>query len=158
MDAARLIEDTRHGLARARAPQEIVAEAWQAQALAEAVGTHLLLYGPQEFETEARGLSEAGGRLRGSLPEAARRAGRVRAARLSDVQDQRRVLIGLGALLGEVGIALVGVACSAEVETFYWQCMEVIDAVDESGDRVGGLLRQLEELEQPRSDSAAWPS
>ncbi|HCA87461.1 MAG TPA: hypothetical protein DEQ61_19535 [Streptomyces sp.] len=156
MDAGQLIEDTRHGLAQAGSAQGIVAEAWQAQALAEAVGSHLLLYGPDEFRLEARGLSEAGGRVRGSPAEEARRAG-VRAALLSDVQEPRRALRGLGMLLGEAGIALVGVACSADVEGFYWQCIEVIDAVDESGDRVRRLLRRLEARESPQPDSAAGP-
>ncbi|KAF4409128.1 MULTISPECIES: DUF6099 family protein [Streptomyces] len=146
MDAARLIEDTRHGLARAGCPREIVAEAWQAQALAVAVGSHLLLYGPQELRAEARGLTEAGGRTWGA-PDPMRRFMGARAARLSDVSEPRRALIALGMLLGEVGIALVAVASAAEVEGFYWQCIEVIDAVDESGDRVRGLLRQLEERE-----------
>jgi hypothetical protein len=49
----------------------------------------------------------------------------------------------LGTLLGETGIALVGVACAAADEATYWQCMEAIDAADESRDRVLEMLRKL---------------
>lgn len=46
-------------------------------------------------------------------------------------------------LLAEVGIALVGVACAADEQGTYWQCMEAIDAADESRDRVLEMLRRL---------------
>jgi len=127
---------------------DIVSEAWQAQALAEAVGSHLAASGPRLVRAEARGLSEAGGRACGTLRESALHAGRVRAARLSGIQDARCALLDLGGLLGETGVALVGVAVSAEEEGFYWQCMEAIDAADESVDRVAGMLRRLEPMEQ----------
>ena len=41
------------------------------------------------------------------------------------------------------GIALVAVACAAGDEATYWQCMEAIDAADESRDRVLEMLRKL---------------
>ena len=143
MDAVRLIAATRDALARSRTVPDIVAEAWQAQALAEAVGSHLAISGPPEVRTEALGLSEAGSRACGSLHHPARRAGGVRAAQLSMIRDTRGALLDLGGLLGETGVALVGVAVSADEEALYWQCVEAIDAADESGDRVAGILRKL---------------
>lgn len=143
MDAVRLIAMTRQALALSAAVPDIVAEAWQAQALAEAVGSHLAISGPPAVRSEALGLSEAGSRARGSLHHPALRAGGVRAARLSMIQDPRGALHDLGGLLGESGVALVGVAVSAEDEALYWQCIEAIDAADESGDRVAGILRRL---------------
>ncbi|NGO69488.1 DUF6099 family protein [Streptomyces boncukensis] len=142
MDAVRLIAATRYALAHSRAVPDIVAEAWQAQALAEAVGSHLAISGPPEVRTEALGLSEAGGRACGSLHHPALRADGVRAAQLSMIEDPRCALLDLGELLGETGVALVGVAVSAE-EALYWQCVEALDAADESGDRVAGILRKL---------------
>ncbi|GHF24774.1 hypothetical protein GCM10010218_01710 [Streptomyces mashuensis] len=143
MDAARLIDATRHALASAGAMEDIVTEAWQAQALAEAVGRHLAAHGPFEARAAARGLSEAGGRASGALCQSALRTGGLRAGRLTEVRDPWQVLTDLGELLGEVGIALVGVACTCEEDAVYWQCIEAMDAADETGDRVGGLLRRL---------------
>jgi hypothetical protein len=54
----------------------------------------------------------------------------------------------LGGLLGDVGIALVALASSADDEGTYWQCMEAIDAADESRDRVLEMLRRLADREQ----------
>lgn len=122
---------------------DIVAETWQTQALAEAVGGHLAINGPPEVRAEALGLSEAGSRACGALNRPALRAGGVRAAQLSMITDAGTALRHLGGLLGEAGVALVGVAVSAEEEGLYWQCIEAIDATDESGDRVTGMLRRL---------------
>ncbi|MGK5627206.1 DUF6099 family protein [Streptomyces sp. URMC 123] len=155
MDAARLIGATRHALAQTRAAREIIAEAWQAQALAEAVGSHLAINGPPELRADAFELSEAGSRACGS-PHHAVLCGRgVRAMQLTAVRDPRGVLSSLGGLFGEVGIALVGVACSADEEGLYWQCIEAIDAADESSDRVRGLLRRLAVRERSLPDSTA---
>ncbi|MEU0272951.1 DUF6099 family protein [Streptomyces sp. NPDC006307] len=143
MDAERLIVAGRGGLAESRVALDIVAEAWQAQALAQAIGRHLALYGPPELRNDARGLSEIGGRG-GTVPDhPGLRGGGVRAARLTDVSDVRGTLRALGALLGEVGMALVGVACATDEEGLYWQCIEAIDAADESSDRVRVMLRRL---------------
>jgi hypothetical protein len=78
----------------------------------------------------------------------------TRARQLSSVPDARRALAGLGELLGEVGTALVAVACATDEEALYWQCVEAIDAADEANDRVAGLLRRLvaQEQEQARKD------
>lgn len=53
-------------------------------------------------------------------------------------------------LLGEVGIALVSVACGTDEEGLYWQCIEAIDAADESNDRVLGMLRKLTAQDEVR--------
>lgn len=143
MDAERLIGLSRHALAQSRAVPDIVAEAWQAQVLAQAIGSRLALCGPLELRGEARGLSEIGGRGCGVLDHPMVRSGGVRAAQLSEVADARRTLIGLSVLLGDVGFALVGVACATDEEGLYWQCIEAIDAADESNDRVRGMLRRL---------------
>lgn len=174
MDAMRLIGVSRHALAESRAALDILAEAWQAQRLAQAIGGRLALSGPPELRGEARGLSEVGGRGSGAFDGAALRNGelclaagvppRPRAAQLSEVADAHGALTGLGGLLGEVGTALVGVACATDEEALYWQCIEGIDAADESGDRVRGMLRRLTvRREQGRSpsddrDPAAEPS
>ncbi|UGY94090.1 DUF6099 family protein [Streptomyces gobiensis] len=143
MDAVRLIRATRHALARCEELSDIVAESWQAQALAEAVGCRLALAGPPEVRTEASGLCEAGGRARGTLRHPAGLAVEIRAARLTEIRDPCRALRDLGGLLGESGAALVQVAVVAEEEALYWQCLEAIDAADESGDRVAAILRRL---------------
>lgn len=209
MDAERLIRVSRHALAGSGEPLDVIAEAWQAQALAQAIGNRLAHSGPPELRGEARELGEAGGRgCDGDLPErpveatppatgaggvlegagavaleAAEGAGEagagagtgegtaapevwldtewrgpspmtgmegIRAGRLSGVADARGALAALADLLGEVGIALVAVACATDDEGLYWQCIEAIDAADESGDRVGGLLRRLLAQERER--------
>jgi hypothetical protein len=152
MDAMRLIGVTRHALAKAGGVHDVVAEAWQVQALAEAVGGYFMVSGPAAARAEARGLCEAGSRARGALFHPALhypalRGGGLRAAQLSEVRDPRGVLLALGDLLAEAGFALVGVASSTEEEALYWQCVEAIDAADEARDRVHGMLRHLTELE-----------
>ncbi|WFB06975.1 DUF6099 family protein [Streptomyces sp. LX-29] len=149
MDAMRLIGATRHALAQAGSVQDVVAEAWQVHALAEAIGGHLAVNGPAAARAEARGLCEAGCRARGALHHPALhhpavRNGGMRAVQLTEVRDVRRVLLALGELLGDAGIALVGIASNTEEEALYWQCVESIDAADESRDRVRGILRHLE--------------
>ncbi|MER5736924.1 DUF6099 family protein [Streptomyces sp. NPDC002262] len=144
MEAERLVLAGLHALAESGTAHDIVAEAWQARALAQAIGSHLALCGPLELRGEARGLSEAG-----EYP--AWGAAGPRAARLTEVGDPRSALTALGELLGEVGIALVGVASVTDDEGLYWQCMEAIDAADEAGDRVRGMLRRLDVREQGRA-------
>ncbi|MFK0213775.1 DUF6099 family protein [Streptomyces sp. NPDC090298] len=136
MEAERLITLGRHALAESGTAQDIVAEAWQAQALAQAIGRHLALCGPMELRGEARGLSEIG-----EYPTWG--SAGPRAAQLTEVANPWGALTELGELLGEVGIALVGVACATDEEGLYWQCIEAIDAADESSDRVRGMLRRL---------------
>ncbi|MER5253106.1 DUF6099 family protein [Streptomyces sp. NPDC002855] len=157
MEAMRLIEASRHALARSQEPSDILAEVWQSQALAQVIGSRLAIAGPPELRGEALGLSEVGGRGCGVLDTLGLGKEDVRAARLTDIGQAYEVLRGLDELLGEVGIALVGVAMGADDEGAYWQCMEGIDAADESRDRVLEMLRRLAVREQslPEPDSAA---
>ncbi|MEU4271918.1 DUF6099 family protein [Streptomyces sp. NPDC026092] len=155
MEAERLIAAGRHALAGAGTAMDIVAEAWQAQALAQAIGSHLALCGPQELRSEARGLSEIGGGRGMVSDHPLLGTGGPRAAQLTEVVEPRVALTALGALLGEVGIALVGVACATDEEGLYWQCIEAIDAADESNDRVRGMLRRLAIRERDRPPDAA---
>lgn len=157
MDAVRLIESSRCALARGQEVPEIMAEAWQAQALAQAIGSRLALGGPAELRGEALGLSEVGGRGCGALGVPPLGTEGIRAARLTEIGDLRQALLELGVMLGEAGMALVGIACSAEEDGVYWQCMEAIDAADESRDRVLEMLRKLALREHglPEPDSRA---
>lgn len=143
MEAVRLIEATRTALAQCAAPHGVLAEAWQAQALAEAVGSHLALGGPHAVRADALGLREAGARACRALHARGRCAASIRAARLTTMHDPRDALTALSALLAEVGTALFGAAVAAQEETLYWQCVEAIDAADESGDRAAALLRRF---------------
>lgn len=142
MDALSLIEDTRRALAHSKEAADVFTEAWQAQALAEAVGAHLVTAGPPEVRVQAGGLCEAGGRACGSLRDAGRSADGARAARLTEIRDLAAALHDLGGLLDETGGALVRVAIDAE-EGLYWRCIEGIDAADECGDRVTAIIRRL---------------
>jgi hypothetical protein len=128
---------------------------WQAQALAQAIGSRLAVAGPPELRGEALGLTELAGRGCGVLDTPRLAQGDLRAAQLTELGDARQALLCLGGLLGEVGIALVGLACAADDEATYWQCMEAIDAADESRDRVRDMLRKLAEGEQRLSEREA---
>jgi fructose-1,6-bisphosphatase/inositol monophosphatase family enzyme len=148
MEAERLVAAGRSALAGSRGVPAVMAEAWQAQALARAVGGHLAEYGPAELRTEARELSGICASGSAVLDHPMVAAGAVRGAQLTEVEHVSKALAALALLLGEAGIALVGVACGTEEEGLYWQCIEAIDAVDESVDRVQGMLRRLAEHEQ----------
>lgn len=143
MDAERLVTVSRNTLAQSRVVRDVVAEAWQAQALAQAIGAWLAVYGPTELRGEARGLCETGARGVGALDQPDVRSGGIRAAQLTGVRDTHASLTGLAGLLVDVGIALVGVACATGEDGLYWQCIEAVDAADESTDRVVGMLRIL---------------
>ncbi|MEU3249839.1 DUF6099 family protein [Streptomyces sp. NPDC006997] len=148
MDAVRLIVTSRRALAGSGEVPHILTEVWQAQALAQAIGSHLAVTGPPELRGEARGLTELAGRGCGVLDTPELAPGELRAAQLTDLGDARQTLLRLGGLLGEVGIALVGITCAAPDEGTYWQCMEAIDAADESRDRVVEMLSKLADREQ----------
>jgi hypothetical protein len=160
MEAMRLIEASRLALALSQEPSVVVAEVWQSQALAQAIGSRLAIAGPPELRGDALGLSEVGGRGCGALEARGLGTEGMRAARLTGIGPAHDVLRGLDELLGDAGIALVGVAMGAEDEGVYWQCMEAIDAADESRDRVLEMLRRLAVREQglPESDAAAGSS
>ncbi|GAA3768526.1 DUF6099 family protein [Streptomyces phyllanthi] len=155
MDAVRLILASRRALAGSGEERDIMTEAWQAQALAQAIGSRLAVSGPPELRGEARGLSELAGRGCGVLSAPPLAVGALRASQLTELGDARQALLGLGGLLGEVGIALVGIACAADDEATYWQCMEAIDAADESRDRVREMLRRIEVRDQMFPDLEA---
>lgn len=148
MDAMRLILASRRALAGSGEEREIMTEAWQAQALAQAIGSRLAVSGPPELRGEALGLTELAGRGCGVLDAPRLAVGALRASQLTELGDARQALLSLGGLLGEVGIALVGLASAADDETTYWQCMEAIDAAEESRDRVREMLRRLAVREQ----------
>ncbi|MFE9771687.1 DUF6099 family protein [Streptomyces sp. NPDC005931] len=148
MDAVRLIVTSRRALAASGGEPELLTEVWQAQALAQAIGSRLAVAGPPELRGEALGLTELAGRGCGVLDTPELAPGELRAAQLTELGDARQSLLYLGGLLGEVGIALVGLASSADEEGTYWQCMEAIDAADESRDRVLEMLRRLADREE----------
>ncbi|MFJ3641272.1 DUF6099 family protein [Streptomyces sp. NPDC090108] len=148
MEAIRLIEASRRALTGGADAAETMAEVWQAQALAQAIGSRLAVSGPPELRGEALGLTELAGRGCGVLDPPELDPGDLRAAQLTELTDARQTLLRLGGLLGEVGIALVGMASAASDETTYWQCMEAIDAADESRDRVLEMLRKLAAREE----------
>ncbi|MBY8867444.1 DUF6099 family protein [Streptomyces sennicomposti] len=148
MDAVRLILASRRGLAGSDGAAAILTEVWQAQALAQAIGSRLAVSGPPELRGEALGLTELAGRGCGVLDTPDLDPDDLLAAQLTELSDARRTLLSLGGLLGEVGIALVGVAGSAVDERTYWQCVEAIDAADESRDRVREMLRKLAARDQ----------
>ncbi|KOT40551.1 hypothetical protein ADK41_12450 [Streptomyces caelestis] len=149
MDAVRLIVTSRRALAAGGGVRERLTEVWQAQALAQAIGSRLAVAGPPELRGEALGLTELAGRGCGVLDTPELGPDELRAARLAELGEPHPVLMHLGGLLGEVGIALVGIASSAEDEATYWQCMEAIDAADESRDRVLEMLRKLTTHDDP---------
>ncbi|AZS84586.1 DUF6099 family protein [Streptomyces griseoviridis] len=147
MDAVRLIVKSRRALAGTGGTPDILTEVWQAQALAQAIGSRLAVTGPPELRGEALGLTELAGRGCGVLEAPDLTLEELRAAQLTELGDAGRTLRCLGGLLGEVGIALVGIACSVADEATYWQCMEAIDAADEARDRVREMLRKLADRE-----------
>lgn len=155
MDAVRLIVTSRRALAASGGVRELLTEVWQAQALAQVTGSRLAVTGPPELRGEALGLAELAGRGCGVLGTPELGPGELRAAQLTELGEPRPVLMHLGGLLGEVGIALVGLACSADDEAAYWQCMEAIDAADESRDRVLEMLRKLASHDEPLPEREA---
>ncbi|MFF7852739.1 DUF6099 family protein [Streptomyces sp. NPDC007904] len=148
MDAVRLIVTSRRALAASGGMPELLTEVWQAQALAQAIGSRLAVTGPPELRGEALGLTELAGRGCGVLDSPELDPGELRAAQLTELGEARQTLMYLGGLLGEVGIALVRLASAADDEAAYWQCMEAIDAADESRDRVLEMLRKLADRDQ----------
>lgn len=157
MEAVRLIVASRRALAGSGDVAQTLTEAWQAQSLAQAIGSRLAVHGPPELRGEALGLTELAGRGCGVLGAPDLGPAELRAAHLTGLEDARATLLGLGGLLGEVGMALVGVASSAAAEATYWQCMEAIDAADEARDRVLEMLRKLaartEALPEPEKEA-----
>lgn len=148
MEAVRLILASRWALGQGGDQTQVLEEVWQAQALAQAIGSRLAVSGPPELRGEALGLTELAGRGCGVLDAPDLDPKDLRAAQLTELDDARQTLLCLGGLLGEVGITLVGLASAAADEATYWQCMEAIDAADESRDRVMEMLRKLAAREE----------
>ncbi|MFI6207663.1 DUF6099 family protein [Streptomyces sp. NPDC051041] len=148
MDAVRLIVTSRHALAASGDVPHTLAEVWQAQALAQAIGSRLAVSGPPELRGEAIGLTELAGRGCGVLERPELAPDELRAAQLTELGDAQQALTRLDGLLGEIGIALVALASAADDEGTYWQCVEAIDAADESRDRVLQMLRRLADREE----------
>ncbi|MCM3297989.1 DUF6099 family protein [Streptomyces pseudogriseolus] len=147
MDAVRLIVTSRRTLAAGGGVPELMAEVWQAQALAQAIGSRLALVGPPHLRNEAVMLADLAGRGCGVLDPPPLGPDGPRAARLTELGETHACLMHLGGLLGDVGIALVGIACAADDEATYWSCVEAIDAADEARDRVRDMLRKLVDRE-----------
>ena len=83
MDAMRLIVASRRALARGAGAPELMTEVWQAQALAQAIGSRLAVSGPPELRGEALGLTELAGRGCGVLGTPDLDPGALRAAQLT---------------------------------------------------------------------------
>ncbi|MFJ4807182.1 DUF6099 family protein [Streptomyces longwoodensis] len=151
MEAVRLIQASRRALAGSVGEAEVLTEVWQAHTLAQAIGSRLAVSGPPELRGEALGLTELAGRGCGVLDTPDLDEGDLRAARLTELEDARETLLCLGGLLGEIGIVLVCLAGGVDEGT-YWQCIESIDAADESRDRVLEMLRKLAAREEALPD------
>ncbi len=150
MDAVRLIMQSRRALTGSEDALRITAEAWQAYALAQAIGSRLAVSGPPQLRGEALGLTELAGRGCGVLDAPPPLVSDLRAAHLTELGDARTALLELGSLLVEVAMALVALASTAGEDGAYWQCMEAIDAADESRDRVREMLRRLDLTEEEK--------
>ncbi|MDH6131576.1 hypothetical protein P3T37_000950 [Kitasatospora sp. MAA4] len=169
MEALRLIRTARHALAEARSVQDVVQEAWQAAMLTEALAGQLGEHPVAEVAALAHLLAEAGGHAGGCLevpsdpPEPGEQgewAPTGRAARLSEVGDPEPVLWQLRQLLNEASEALIIVACGAETESVYWQCIDGVDANAECRDLLAELLRVLRQLDpgqEPEAGAQAPP-
>ncbi|BBB00764.1 hypothetical protein RVR_7896 [Actinacidiphila reveromycinica] len=147
MDAARLVAEAERTMSRDPQPADVIAEAWQAYELTDAIGRLLA-------ETREDGVDGGPGTVRpgerattrdpgltvsraGPVPVvSATRVGPPRAARLSTVREPDGTLRALRTLLGGIGLALVTLISSACDEETYWECVEALDAVDEAKDRV----------------------
>lgn len=150
MDAARLVAEAERVMRRHPRPEDVIAEAWQAYELTEAVA-RLLDDGDGRQErgsgAPARGGPEHGGPVAraGPAPVAVARGPGPRAALLTSVRDPAGTLRALRVLLGEIGLALVAVTGTVEAEADYWDCVEALDAVDEAKDRVRELVRDVQD-------------
>ncbi|SHM79109.1 DUF6099 family protein [Actinacidiphila paucisporea] len=145
MDAARLVAEAERVMRGAPQPEDVIAEAWQAGELVEAV-ERLLAAGQQPPGADADTVGPAwaaGPAGRAGPVLAAAGAGPPRAARMTAVRDPAGTLRALRVLLGEITHALVGLTCAVQDEGAYWQCIEALDAVDEARDRVRALARGL---------------
>jgi hypothetical protein len=156
MDALRLIKSTRHGLTEARSVPQVLAECWQACALAEAVAAVAAL------ELMERELPDGGCRSGGAsaiaraVMEAAGHAaacvgrppddggGPSRAERLTVLTDAAVTLRELCRLVQETAEALIVLACGAGEQELYWRCIDSVDSVAECQELAAQLLRAVD--------------
>lgn len=163
MDALRLIKTARHALAEARSVPDVLQEAWQAAMLTEALGGRLGEYPVAEVAALAQLLAEAGSHAAGCLeapvdrPEPGDWPPAGRSARLGEVGELEPVLQQLRQLLNEASEALIIVACGAETESVYWQCIDGVDANSECRDLVVELLRVLRRIDQDDDEETPGP-
>ncbi|MFJ8631245.1 DUF6099 family protein [Streptomyces sp. NPDC093568] len=129
------------GALHARSSLRAVAE------VAAVVGLSLVDHGPERLREPAQGLVDRIARLTTSSD--------AQAVVLTDTDDLPQLLSLLGGLLGEAGIAAVGVASSAEEEGTYWEMMEMIDTLDEARDTILEMLRRLSTFERAWSQPYA---
>jgi hypothetical protein len=147
MDAVRLVAEAERSMDRSRQPENVIAEAWQAYELTDALGRLLTDGGTRSAECgggpgECAAERDTGGPVlqAGSAPViSAPGSGSPRASRLTVVRDPAGALRALRVLLCEIGLALVGFIADAADEEAYWQYIEALDAVDEAKDRVRAL-------------------
>ena len=136
MDAERLVAEAERAMCGAPQPEQVIAEAWQASELTEAVARLLAVEGGRR-----PGIPAAGPGLSAEGLGSGGGTGPPRAARLTGVRDPDGTLRALRVLLGEIGLVLVGIVSAAADEGTYSQCIDALDAVDEAKDRVRALSR-----------------
>jgi len=163
MDAARLVAQAERTLGGDPRPEEVIAEAWQAYELTEAVvrmvrGGHRPGLGDgtpavsRDESTGGSGEAACGASAAPSDPSPTEvaavsstavltGAGVSRVARLTTVRHPAQTVPALESLLGEVGQALIGLIGTAADEQAYWHCVEALDAVEEAKDRLRSLGR-----------------
>lgn len=139
-DLAGLVVQCRRTLASSSEALHVRSSLRAVAGVTAVVGLSLVDHGPQRLREPALRLTE---RIARSTPLTD-----ARAVALTDTDDLRPVLLLLGQLLGEAGVAAVGVAAGAEEEGVYWEMIEVIDAFDEARNTVIEMLRRLSESER----------
>ena len=166
MDALRLIKSTRHGLGEARSVAQVLAEAWQACALVEAVALGVALEltelagqgGDGCGRTEiARAVAEAAGHAAacvGQPPDDG--AGPSRAERLSVLTDLGGTVRELRILVQETAEAMIVLACGATEQELYWRCIDSVDAAAECQDLATQLLRVVDPACPELRPSGEW--
>ncbi|MFC1418614.1 DUF6099 family protein [Streptacidiphilus cavernicola] len=166
MDALRLIKSTRHGLTEARSVPQVLAEAWQACALVEAVAMVVALELTESAVRDgtgcgaaeiARAVAEAAGHAAacvGRPPDDG--AGPSRAERLTLLVEPAGTVRELRILVQETAEALIVLACGAAEQELYWRCIDSVDAAAECQDLATQLLRAVDpacrELRSPTVD------
>ncbi|MFC1434735.1 DUF6099 family protein [Streptacidiphilus sp. N1-3] len=157
MDALRLIRSTRHGLAEARSVAQVLAEAWQACALVEAVAMVMALELTEPDAMSALdGAGCGGAEIARAVAEAAGHAaacvgrppddgaGPSRAERLTVLAGLPGTARELRALVQETAEALIVLACGAAEQELYWRCIDSVDAAAECQDLATQLLRVVD--------------